>query len=101
MSAISITKILHTPVEKLSPVKAQPFIDALRKKFSAETTDATLNYLFSDFSKNPNISYRDGLIKFQKRFVEAIGSNEDLSGADQVYVANLTQSIALGHLKVS
>jgi hypothetical protein len=101
MSAISITKILHSPVDKLSPVKAQPFLDALRKKFSPEVTDATVKYLFTDFSKNPNVSYNEGLEKFQKRLMEAIGSNEDISGADQVYIANITQNVALGHLKIT
>ena len=101
MSAISITKILHSPVEKLSPVKAHPFLDALRKKFSVEVTNATVNYLSTDFSKNPSVSYKDGLEKFQKRFLEAIGSNEDISGADQVYIANITQNVALGHLKIT
>jgi len=91
-----ITDIQHTL--NLNTVKTLPFMKALEEVYGEESTKTAMRYIFSDHTKT---KYEAGIKAFQERFTVAMSNDGSLSGDDQKYLADVTQRVALGQLKLN
>lgn len=98
INADYIKSIPYTPTNKLSAVKADPFLKALAAAFGETARKAMTAYVFSNGAVGTK--YEAGMKLFQDRFMKAIGDNEAISADDQKYLVDLTQRVALGQLQV-